>query len=194
METIDKYLSSEELFCNDQVIEDIELKEKVTFHAQFHWLIFLRPLMWMGSGLFCYFMVQSSLGPTQQNMILFLVGSGCLSIALLLFFQAIIAQHSTKFKLFPGKVVAEWGLFRRKTLEHELSDTNSLVIEQCSLGKLFDAGSLKVDNENNSRIPFQNLVKSKILPNHDDLPLMIQMDSVKNYLSRNNGLHNTGQA
>lgn len=123
------------------------------FQAHIHWAVYLQPLLWMAAGGFCYAMVQFSLGPTQQNMILFTVGSGLFTIGLVKMLCATLYRHSVKLELSTDKVVAQWGIFRPHRIEYATNDVDTIIIEQGALDRLLNTGAIEIRHAKKTTLP-----------------------------------------
>lgn len=123
------------------------------FQARIHWTVYLHPLAWMAAGSFCYAMVQFAQGPTQQNMILFLVGSGLFTVGLVKMLCATIYRHTVKLELSKDKVIAQWGIFRPHRIEYAMNDINTVIVEQSPLDRLLNTGAIEIRHANKTAIP-----------------------------------------
>jgi len=146
-----------------------DVAAKDNYRARIHWLVLVRPLTWMFSGLICYGMIQFTLGPTPQNLLLFLIGSSLLTVGMIRYLQATIYLHTVRLNLVGDKIVAHWGLFRRKTMEKHLSQVQSVTIDQCAFGKLFGAGTVEIHDHDRDCVPFRFIAKPQKLGDLTDV-------------------------
>jgi uncharacterized membrane protein YdbT with pleckstrin-like domain len=127
--------------------------EDILYSTKLHWWIYLPAigplLLSVALGLGSFFV-------TPELGLALLVGAGIfLLVALPVFLRAFIARATTELAVTSKRVIHKTGLFRRHTFEMNVSQVESVGVEQSILGRIFGFGELSIYGAGGSpqRIP-----------------------------------------
>jgi uncharacterized membrane protein YdbT with pleckstrin-like domain len=127
--------------------------ETVLYETKLHWWIYLPafgPLILSVALAVGYFFA-----PPQFSLALLIAAGIFVLIALPVLLRAFIARATTELAVTSRRVIHKTGLFRRHTFEMNVSQVESVGVEQSILGRIFGFGELSIYGAggNPQRIP-----------------------------------------
>ena len=142
-------------------------EEPVLYRARLHRLLFLRPFLWILSGLVLLLLVwgwpwlapsllpDAPPGPLAQPYVWLPLGLGGLLLVWGLF--RLVAHlgraGTTEMIVTPRKVVFRSGFFSRQTIEMVNSKIETVQVDQSFLGRIFDYGTIVITGTGGSLEP-----------------------------------------
>src|SRR2546426_6510755 len=129
--------------------ENLISGEEVTYRAQLHRIVFLKPIfiVVVGAGL-------AGLG-------LYVgygwVGAGLLLISTIPLAIAAIARSSAEFAVTNKRVILKMGFIQKKTAEMFLNKIESVGVDQSIPGRMFNYGSIVIRGTGGSLEPFEKV-------------------------------------
>ena len=127
--------------------------ETVLYETKLHWWIYLPAI---GPLVLSAALAAGSLFATPELGLALIVGAGIfLLLAIPTFLRAFIARATTELGVTSKRVIHKTGLFRRHTFEMNVSQVESVGVEQSILGRIFGFGELAIYGAggNPQRIP-----------------------------------------
>jgi uncharacterized membrane protein YdbT with pleckstrin-like domain len=127
--------------------------EDVLYATKLHWWIYLPAI---GPLILSAALGLGSLFVTPELGIALIIAAGIfLVIAIPGFIRAFIARATTELAVTSRRVIHKTGLFRRRTFEMNVSQVESVGVEQSILGRIFGFGELAIYGAggNPQRIP-----------------------------------------
>ncbi len=118
--------------------------ENIIYRGKLHWVIFLWPAIWFIVAI--YF----SHGGSSVSGLFFL-------IAAVTGVGSFIDYTTSEFGITNKRVIAKFGLIRRKSLEVLLSKVEGIEVSQGVLGRILGFGSITVSGTGGTRDPFRNI-------------------------------------
>jgi uncharacterized membrane protein YdbT with pleckstrin-like domain len=104
--------------------------------------------------------VDSSLGPNEQvihetrfHWIIFFFPSAFFTFWL----HPLIERPSSEFAITNRRIVIKTGLFRRRTIELNIHQVESVNVDQSILGRMFDYGTVTIVGSGGTREVFANI-------------------------------------
>jgi len=130
----------------------LQPEETVAYKTTVHWFLYIPALAWLLVGL-----AFAVLWLRGGNIAPFLGWSAiaCLAVALLLGFLAWLRRATTELAITSRRVIYKSGLFRRHTIEMNLSKVESVGVTQSVTGRIFGYGrvELKGTGATNDMLP-----------------------------------------
>jgi uncharacterized membrane protein YdbT with pleckstrin-like domain len=127
--------------------------ETVLYETKLHWWIYLPAI---GPLVLSAALAAGSLFAAPELGLALIVGAGIfLLLAIPTFLRAFIARATTELAVTSKRVIHKTGLFRRHTFEMNVSQVESVGVEQSILGRIFGFGELAIYGAggNPQRIP-----------------------------------------
>jgi uncharacterized membrane protein YdbT with pleckstrin-like domain len=109
--------------------------ERLLYRAHLHWIVFGRALLCTTVGLW---LLLSGAAPGVSALGGFLL----LVLALPALVSAMLTYQTSEFGVTTKRVLMKTGFIRRRTLELQLAQAESIAIEQSILGRLLDYGTV----------------------------------------------------
>jgi len=119
----------------------LQSEEKVTYKTTVHWFLYIPAIAWLAVALaFAVLWLRAS------DFAVFLGWAAviCLGLALLLGFLAWVQRATTELAITSRRVIYKSGLFRRHTIEMNLSKVESVGVTQSVLGRIFGYGRVEL--------------------------------------------------
>ena len=135
------------------VAQVLQPGETVLYATKLHWWIYLPvigPLLLSAILAIGWFLT------TAELALVLLVGAGiCFLIAIPVFLRAFVERATTELAVTSKRVIHKTGLLRRRTFEMNVSQVESVGVEQSILGRIFGFGELAIYGAggNPQRIP-----------------------------------------
>jgi uncharacterized membrane protein YdbT with pleckstrin-like domain len=120
--------------------------ETIVYRGKLHWVVFLWPVIW-------FFIAVVFFGGGDASPI----GRMFLLIAALTGIASFIDYTTSEFGITNKRVIAKFGLIRRKSLEVLLSKVEGIEVSQGVLGRILGFGSITVSGTGGTRDPFRNI-------------------------------------
>ena len=118
--------------------------ERVTASASRHWIIYLRPLLWLAIGLCLIFATYKSSLASGLATAMFLVGLAIVPIALISLIGKWFDNWTMELAVTDRRVIYKSGFIRRHTVEMNMGKIESVIVDQSILGRLLDFGTIHV--------------------------------------------------
>jgi uncharacterized membrane protein YdbT with pleckstrin-like domain len=127
--------------------------ETVLYETKLHWWIYLPAIGILILAL--AFAIGSFFTPPQFGVVLLVVAGVVFLVTIPAFLRGFIARATTELAVTSRRVIHKTGLFRRHTFEMNLSQIESVGVEQSILGRIFGFGELSIYGAggNPQRIP-----------------------------------------
>lgn len=119
--------------------------EKIIYKANIHWFIFLPGIILIILGILI-------IAGNQRG-----IGAVLTFIGILHLLKAFIWKTSTELAITSKRVIAKFGLFRRKTVELNHSKVESFNVDQSLLGRMFDYGTIVINGTGRGRTPIRSI-------------------------------------
>lgn len=114
-------------YVQSQLIAD----EAVQYEAKAHWAIHLKGIIVIAIGILIL---------TSDKAI----GGGFIAIGTLMLISAMISAATTELVITNKRIIAKFGVIRRKTFEQQLSKVEGANLNQSFLGRMFGYASIVV--------------------------------------------------
>ena len=122
--------------------KSIGADETLVASSKIHWVAFVYPFILILLGL-----------ATVQ----FYVGYFFLLAATLQLLDAIVYRTTTDLAVTDKKLIAKWGLFRRKTIEQRIGKIDTIQVDQGIMGRLLNYGSITVTGSGFAPTPIKTI-------------------------------------
>jgi len=135
------------------VAQVLQPGENVLYATKLHWWIYLPAI---GPLLLSAILAIGSFFTTPEFGLALLIGAGIFFlIAIPALIRAFIARATTELAVTSRRIIHKTGLFRRRTFEMNVSQVESVGVEQSILGRIFGFGELAIYGAggNPQRIP-----------------------------------------
>jgi uncharacterized membrane protein YdbT with pleckstrin-like domain len=124
------------------VAQVLQPGETVLYSTKLHWWIYLPAI---GPLLVSAILAIGSFFTTPELGLALLVGAGIfLVIAIPALIRAFIARATTELAVTSRRIIHKTGLFRRRTFEMNVSQVESVGVEQSILGRIFGFGEVAI--------------------------------------------------
>lgn len=124
--------------------------EKVTYRTKLHWIVFLRPAIWLLVAIF-FFVKGSGIGEIQMFGVLFII------VTIIDGIGAFITYSTSEFGLSNKRVLMKVGFIRRHSIEVLLSKVEGIQVKQGILGRVLGYGSITVSGTGGMKDPFRKI-------------------------------------
>jgi uncharacterized membrane protein YdbT with pleckstrin-like domain len=123
--------------------------EAVTYKAQLHWSVFVKPLLLSlvlaGAGSFVLYRGYSW------------PGAGIIVVALIPIVVAKIKRSSAEFAVTNKRVILKTGFIQKETAEMFLNKIESVGVEQSIAGRIFGYGTIEIRGTGGTLEPFDRV-------------------------------------
>src|SRR5438034_9016084 len=124
------------------VAQVLQPGETVLYATKLHWWIYLPAI---GPLLLSAVLAIGSFFTTPELGLALLVAAGIfLVITIPAFVRAFVARATTELAVTSRRVIHKTGLFRRRTFEMNVSQVESVGVDQSLLGRIFGFGELTI--------------------------------------------------
>lgn len=124
--------------------ENLMKGEHTVYRCKLHWVVFLWPAIWFSIA------IMISHGGSSVSGLFFL-------IAAVTGVGSFIDYTTSEFGITNKRVIAKFGLIRRKSLEVLLSKVEGIEVSQGILGRILGFGSITISGTGGTRDPFHNI-------------------------------------
>ncbi len=131
--------------------ENLMRGENVLYRAKLHWVVFLRPAIWLFIALVVGALLSIFGGRAA------LAGGALVWIAILTGIPALIRFWTSEFAVTDKRVMVKVGWLRRKSLEVLLNKVEGIQVDQGILGRILGYGSITVSGTGGTRDPFDSI-------------------------------------
>jgi uncharacterized membrane protein YdbT with pleckstrin-like domain len=116
--------------------------ETVLYATKLHWWIYIPAAVWLA---LCVVVAIGSLFVGAEVKLAMMIGVGILLlIAIPLWLRAFIARATTELAVTSRRVIHKTGLIRRNTFEMNVSQVESVGVDQSIIGRIFGFGELAI--------------------------------------------------
>ena len=121
--------------------------EKITYRANLHWVVFLRPIGWLFIAIlfFIYGGDAAVIGPIFV-LIAIIDGIG-----------SVVTYKTSEFGITNKRVLAKVGFIRRNSLEILLTKIEGIQVKQGIIGRILGYGSVGISGTGGSKNPFHKI-------------------------------------
>ena len=139
--------------------------ETVIYETTLHWLVYLRSLVFFALAIVCL-MLTGGLEPSWLDMAL-KIGAALLCVLGIVFaLSALIQRATTELAVTDRRVIFKTGIFRRHTVEMNLSKVETVGVNQSILGRLLNYGTVIVRGTGGSFEPIPFIGEPLTFRNH----------------------------
>jgi uncharacterized membrane protein YdbT with pleckstrin-like domain len=122
----------------------LQPNERVLYRGRTHWIVYVPAMILLSIGLAVAVLFASVL-PWGPDLLWWLLAAGVIAgVGLLMFLSAWIRRITTELAVTDRRVIVKHGLFRRTTMEMNLSKVESVLVDQGLMARLFDYGTIIV--------------------------------------------------
>ena len=121
--------------------------EEIVHRAHKHWSIFIGPAIWLVIGLWI------GSGTFWQGEGWIWLGLLIIILSAIPMLSAVIRYLTNEFAVTTRRVIVKAGFIRRKTIELNHNQVESLEVSQGLIPRLFNAGTIVVNGTGRSRAP-----------------------------------------
>lgn len=129
--------------------ENLIVGEVVTYRAQLHWMIFLKPIL--------IDLVSAGLAVFSFYLGYGWVGGGLLLILAIPLAIAAIARSNAEFAVTNKRVILKTGFIQKKTAEMFLNKIESVGVDQSIVGRLLGYGTIMIRGTGGTLEPFDRV-------------------------------------
>lgn len=133
----------------EQILEDGEV---VTHKARVHWIILLRPVLYLAIGL-----VLVWLGDDKNFPILEIIGGLFLLFVPINYVFAILTIISTEIAVTNRRIITKIGFIRRHTSEIDRTKVEGISVDQSILGRILGYGTVTVTGTGGKSAPMRSI-------------------------------------
>ena len=119
----------------------LQPEETVSYKTTVHWFLYIPAVAWLVVGV--AFEILWLRGGSLAAVLGWL-GVVCLGLTLLMAFLAWLQRFTTELAITSRRVIYKSGLFRRHTIEMNLSKVESVGVTQSVLGRIFGYGRVEL--------------------------------------------------
>jgi uncharacterized membrane protein YdbT with pleckstrin-like domain len=117
--------------------------ETVVYATSLHWLVYLRAVVLLAIALLCL-LVAGSIGEPIISLALQLVAALFGLVAVLSALGALIRRATTELAVTDRRVIYKTGIFRRHSMEMNVSKVETVGVNQSILGRILGYGTIIV--------------------------------------------------
>jgi uncharacterized membrane protein YdbT with pleckstrin-like domain len=129
--------------------------EKLTYLTKPHWMVFYPVILWVMISIFALLVA-------KLHEQLFLFGTSFYGLISLVSFvvtmyyaiSALITYYASEYGITNKRVLMKTGFIRRDSLEVLLDRVESIYVEQSTLGRIFNYGTVVIAGTGGSKDPF----------------------------------------
>jgi uncharacterized membrane protein YdbT with pleckstrin-like domain len=146
----------------DQVLQP---GETVIYATTLHWLIYFRSLVLFGLAVLCL-MFAGSIEASGLDTALKIAAALLCVLGIVSALSALIQRATTELAVTDRRVIFKTGIFRRHTVEMNLSKVETVGVNQSILGRLLGYGTIIVRGTGGSFEPIPYIGEPLIFRNH----------------------------
>lgn len=126
--------------------------EYVVYRSRIHWIIFMRPLLWLLICILLYGLLQHfNIAMNSFYKILLAIP---LAMAVFDGFMQLITYKSTEFGVTNKRIIVKIGFISRSTSENFLQKVENIQVNQSVLGRILGYGTIIIHGTGGTREPF----------------------------------------
>ena len=139
--------------------------ETVIYATTLHWLVYLRSLVLFALAILCL-MFAGSVQPGGLDIALKIAAALLCVLGIMSALSALIQRATTELAVTDRRVIFKTGIFRRHTVEMNLSKVETVGVNQSILGRLLDYGTVIVRGTGGSFEPIPFIGEPLTFRNH----------------------------
>jgi uncharacterized membrane protein YdbT with pleckstrin-like domain len=139
--------------------------ETVIYATTLHWLVYLRALIFFALAVLCL-MFAGSIQPGGLDIALKIAAALLCVFGIVSAVSALIQRATTELAVTDRRVIFKTGIFRRHTVEMNLSKVETVGVNQSILGRLLDYGTVIVRGTGGSFEPIPFIGEPLTFRNH----------------------------
>ena len=127
--------------------------EEIVYKAKIHWIIYLNAIILIGLGIF---LINTSPKNTESNGFA-IIGGLIIFVGISSFIKAYIDKNSTELVVTTNRIIAKFGFIKRDTIELNHNKVESLLVQQSSIQRLLNAGTIIIQGTGGGKTPIPNI-------------------------------------
>jgi uncharacterized membrane protein YdbT with pleckstrin-like domain len=139
--------------------------ETVIYETTLHWLVYLRSLVFFALAILCL-MFAGGLEPSWFDTGLKIGAALLCVLGIVSALSALIQRATTELAVTDRRVIFKTGIFRRHTVEMNLSKVETVGVNQSILGRLLNYGTVIVRGTGGSFEPIPFIGEPLTFRNH----------------------------